>query len=128
MVQPSHFTRGEIAPERAEKDLLKLQCLLDRLEVVFPDQWCRVCKRLNISRIIFIIAYMCKGFHCSVKGSHIHYLYYFEILNLRGPPRGSKGKYYYSHFTDEDSETQRSHKIFPVSHSMQQTQNTNPGF
>ena len=44
---------------------------------------------------------MCKGFHYSKKGMHVRYSY-FEILNLRRPLWGSKGRYYYSHFTDEE--------------------------
>lgn len=71
---------------------------------------------------------MGKGSHCSKKLLYIYYLYYFQSLNLRGPLWGSKGKHYYSHLMMRKSETQRSHRVFPMSHSMRRRRNRDSGF
>lgn len=61
---------------------------------------------------------MCKGFHCSKKAKYIHYLYYSRILNLRGPHKAVRGNTLILILLIRKSETQRSHQIFPLSHSI----------
>lgn len=69
---------------------------------------------------------MCKAFHCAIKGLNIYYVYYFEILNLREPLWGSKGRWFYSHL--RRVRLRGVVRFFPISHSMLQRQNIDPRF